>query len=246
MPVTAGFKQGTGYAVGGPIPAVLVGPPATSKIPNPGPGRVAFVTPIATIRCKLGATAATPGGGVAIWTEVARPGRTAGVEFTGISNRTLSIPVLLDGLSDRSSVESQVEAFEAISRPPAGSKRGTLPPVVRIGGMVPHGDREWVVTAFDVTDAVWNGTYRIRAWATVVLSQYLPLDLVKVVKKSTATSSTRTYTVKRGDTLGSIARDQMGAKSASAIAKGVATLKKLNSIRDPKAIKAGQKLKIPR
>lgn len=242
----AGYQQGTGYAVGGPIPAVLVGPPATTKIPTPGPGRVAFVTSIATIRCRLGAGPATPGGGVATWADVARPGRTSAAEFTGISNRTLSIPVLLDGLADRSSVESQVEAFEAIGRPPAGSPRGTLPPVIRVGGMVPHGDREWVLTAFDVTDSVWDGASRIRVWATVALSQYLPLDLVKVSKKSTAAASTRSYTAKRGETLGSIARDQMGAKTASAIAKGVATLKTLNQIRDPKSIKAGMKIKVPR
>ncbi len=241
----AGFKQGTGYAVGTPAPAVMVGPPAV-KAPTAGPGRVAFATSQLTVRCKLGATPAVAAGGVGGWVDVPLPGRTAKVEWAGSPNYTLSIPVLLDGLATRESVEPQIAAFYAIGRPPEGAPRGTLPPIIRVGGMVPHHDREWVLTDFAEGDAVWDGHSRIRLWATVTLAAYRALDVVKVAKKSTAKASTRTYTVKRGETLGKIAKDQMGAKTASAIAKGIATLKSLNGIRDPKSVKAGDKIKVPR
>lgn len=244
----AGYKKGTGYAQytkDSPVPAVLVGARAV-KAPTAPPGMVAFATSILTVRCKLGATSAVAAGGVGGWVDVPLPGRTAKVEYAGTPNYTLSIPVLLDGLANRESVEPQIAAFYAIGRPPEGSPRATLPPIIRVGGMVPHGDREWVLTEFAEGEAIWDGHSRIRLWATVSLAAYRALDVVKVQKKSTAKASTRVYTVKRGDTLGSIARDEMGAKTATAIAKGVATIKALNKIRDPKSIKAGQKIKVPR
>jgi LysM repeat protein len=213
------------------------------------PGEVAFVTerPALILKCKLGATSATADGGVGGWEGVPRPGRENGIEWGSIPGRTLAIPILLDGLVERRPIEDEITALYTMGRPPEGSPRGTTPPVVRVSGMVPHGDREWVITKLDEGEAVWDGRHRIRLWLVVSLGEYQALELVTVTaRKSTAAPATRRYTVKAGESLGTIARDEMGAKSASAIAKGVAELKKLNGIRDAKAVKAGMKLKVPR
>ncbi len=216
-------------------------------VPKVGAGEVVFVAPTVALRCKLGASSATLQGGVGGWEDVPRPGREDGVQWTGTPAVRLDVPILLDGLAQRRSVEGEVAVLMLMGRPADGSPRGTPPPIVRVGGMVPHGGREWVISAVDWGDAVWDGQVRIRQWATITLTVFESLAVAKVKpRKSTQRPATRTITVKRGQTLASIARDELGAKTGTAVAAGVAVLKKLNGIRDPKAIKAGTKLRVPR
>jgi LysM repeat protein len=223
--------------------------PTGGVVPSVGPGEVVLVTasPAITLRCKLGAATATAKGGVGGWDTVERPGRAGGVEWTGIPGRTLEIPLLLDGLASRTSVEPEIAALYRMGRPPDGQPRGTPPPTIRVGGMVPHGGLDWVLTELEEGDALWDGRRRIRSWITVTLAELVKLDLVKVTaKKSSSTPATKTHTVARGETLASIARDLMGASSSSEIAAAVRKLKSLNNIRDPKALKVGTRLKVPR
>lgn len=242
---TAGYKPGPpGKAFG--FGGVNVQPPVAKPVAGPGEVAFAATNPAISVRCKLGAESATPAGGVGGWNSVDRPGREAGIEWAGLPAATLTIPILLDGLADRRSVESEIAAFYVLGAPLKGSPRGTTPPVLKVAGMVPHRGREWVLTGFDEGAAIWDGTKRIRLWATVTLTAYEPLDVIKITPKKKGTTATRIHVVKRGETLGGIARDLMGAKTATAIAKGIATLKKLNGIRDPKALKVGQRLKVPR
>lgn len=214
---------------------------------NPGPGRVAFSSASASLTCRLGAESAKRSGGVGGWSTIDLPGREAGSEWVGLPAVTMTIPLLFDGLAERRSVESQIAALYALGRPVAGSPRGTTPPILRLAGMVPHGGREWVMDSIDEGEAVWDGASRIRLWATVSLTAFEALDVITITaRKKGKAPATRVYVVRRGDTLGSIARDEMDAKTAKAIAAGVATLKRLNGIRDPKSIRPGQRLKIPR
>lgn len=221
----------------------------TGNVPRVGPGEVVFVTtrPAITLRCRLGATSAALKGGVGGWKAVERPGRDDGMEWGSLPSRTLEIPLLLDGFAERRTIDAEVNALYAMGRPPPGAPRGTPPPTIRVGGMVPHGGREWVLTDIAEGESIWDGRHRLRLWVAVTLGVPGDLDLVKVTaKKAGGTPATRVYTVRSGDTLGSIARDKLGAKSASAVAQGVALLKKLNGLRDAKAIRAGMKLKVPR
>lgn len=247
MSPVAVFQSGPGRAAGSPVPVGLQVP--TGSVPRVGAGECVFVTtsPAITLRCRLGRGTAKLKGGVGGWKAVERPGRDDGLEWGSLPSRVLEIPLLLDGFADKRPINAEVNALYAIGRPPPGAPRGTPPPTVRLGGMVPHGDREWVLTDISEDDAVWDGRHRIRLWCTVTLGVPGELDLVKVTaKKANAAPATRVYVVRAGDTLGSIARDQMGAKSSSAVAKGVAALKKLNGLRDAKAIRTGTKLKVPR
>lgn len=218
--------------------------------PKAAPGHVAFATasPRLTVVCRLGADSATPGGGVGGWQSLELPGRADGIEWGSTPGRTLSIPILLDGLTERRSVEQDIELLYLMGRPLAGSPRGTLPPVVRIGGMVPGTDREWVIAGIDEGAELWDGHRRIRINATVSLLEYAPPELVVIRRgagSGKAAKSSGTYTVRRGDTLASIAHARMDANGSREIAAAVRALKELNGIRDPKSIRPGQRLKIP-
>lgn len=250
MPVSRGtLNRGPLKFVSSTFPTGVNVKPS-SRRPSAPAGHVAFATaqPPLSVVCKLGAESATPGGGVGGWQALELPGREDATEWGSTPGRTLSVPILLDGFVARRSVEADIAALYEMGCPPEGAKRGTPPPVVRIGGMVPGTSREWVIQGIEEGAATWDGMRRIRLFATVALSEHKPPELVVVRRaksSSTAASSTRTYTVKRGDTLASIARDEMGANSASEIAKAVRALKEANKIRDPKSIKPGDKLKIP-
>lgn len=247
MSPVAVFQGGPGRAAGTPTRVGLQVP--TGTVPRVGVGECVFVTtsPAITLRCRLGRTTAKLKGGVGGWKAVERPGRDDGLEWGSLPSRVLEIPLLLDGFAEGRTIDAEVNALYAMGRPPSGAPRGTPPPIIRVGGMVPHGDREWVLTDIAEDDAIWDGRHRLRLWCTVTLGVPGDLDLVKVTaKKASATPATRIYVVRAGDTLGTIARDQMGAKTSTAIAKGVAALKKLNGLRDAKAIRPGTKLKVPR
>jgi len=245
MPVTVGPKtliSATGF--GAQI--------AEAVRPTAGPGRVAFSTaqPRLRVVCKLGAESATPGGGVGGWQSLELAGRADAIEFGSTPGRTLSIPILLDGLTELRSVEADIEMLYLMGRPPERSPRGTLPPVVRVGGMVPGTGREWVIGSIDEGKELWDGRQmsRVQIWATVNLLEYALAEVV-VIRRSSASGkaakSSGTYTVRRGDTLASIARDRMGASTATLIAAAVRALKELNKIRDPKSIRPGDTLRIP-
>lgn len=239
------LSGGRNNPLAGAIADVLAGAAPS----NPGAGRVTFWLPGQPLRvtCKLGAESATPGGGVGGWEGLTLPGRDDAIEWGSTPGRTLSIPILIDGLEPRRSIESDIATLYTMGRPADGSPRGSTPPVVKVRGMVRGTDREWVINAIDEGAALWDGMHRVRLFATVNLMEFVPPELVVIRRRSKSgkAQSAGTYTVKRGDTLGSIARDRMGRKTAASIAAGVRELKKLNNVRDAKSIRPGQKLKIP-
>jgi hypothetical protein len=216
---------------------------------SPGAGAVTFISrkPPVQVLCKLGAGSATTSGGVGGWVDAEVPGRETGIEWGSTPGEVLTVPLLFDGLAAGRSMESAYKALRALGKPPVGARRGTPPPVLRLDGMVPHYGREWVVDDIQEGEVLWDGVHRIRLFVSVILKAYRPLDVVVLgAGRRGSGPPTRMYSVKRGDTLGSIARDELGADTASLIASAVAAIKKLNAIRDPKSIRPGQKLKLPR
>lgn len=219
-----------------------------TSIPSAAPGHVAFATdrPRITVTCRLGGRSATNAGGVGGWRDVERPGRGAAIEWSGTPALTLVIPVLLDGLADRRSVEAEISRVYELGRPPATAPRGTPPPVVRVGGMVPHGGRPWVLTGIDEGDAVWDDSRRVRWSATLTFTAHEPLDVVRVTPRKASAPATRIHVVRRGESLAGIAVKVMGARSSTEVTRDVVALLKLNGMRDPKALRVGQRLKVPR
>jgi len=125
------------------------------------------------------------------------------------------------------------------------------PPVVRISGPVPHDDLTWVITGIEWGDVIRNQSgLRVRQRLTLSLLRYSAADRIqlrpaaerarsKPAAAGSSASGGRTYVVKRGDTLSSIAAKFY--RDASKWRK----IADANGIRDPKNLKIGQKLRIP-
>lgn len=206
------------------------------------------------LEIELGADPATPTGGAGGWAKIARPRRKSLTEWQGVEGYEMPIPVIFDRFRENRSVEGQITRLERMAKKREGEAQ---PPIVRIRGPVPHTNLEWVIQ-----DIEWGAMerrardgQRTRQFATIVLWQYIAADLVLERKKSPAKDSRdrnrdrgkgdgkgqsrRTYTVRRGDTLSSIAARELG--SASKWSK----IADLNNIRDPKNLRVGQVLRLP-
>ena len=194
---------------------------------------------------------ATAGGG---WAFQSRPRRVAFTEWAGEDPYTLTGQILFDGFARDQSVQGPVESMRVLLRNPVGPRKE--PPVLQVRGpAIPQAHRRWVLQSFEPDDEVRrsDGTL-VRAFFTVTLLEYLPGDALLSVKPTparttagrtttaagtTKKTTAKTYTVKRGDTLSAIAARTLGSASKwHAIAD-------LNNIRDPKALRVGQVLRLP-
>lgn len=163
---------------------------------------------------------------------------------------------------ERYSVEDRCRTMEKM----AGlTHSGDEPPKIQWAGNFQHDyhhapDNLWVIETLlystDVNDYQWNASgSRSLARATLTMAVWSPTDYIGSPngakshrdKKSRSGSSSggtsgkvRTYTVRRGDTLGGIASRLLGKYSRWG------EIAKLNHIRDPHNLRVGQKLKIPR
>ena len=213
--------------------------------PDAGPGQLAIWAPDLNsgLVIGLGEGTAVMSGGVGGWQGVEREGRSEYPSWNTLPARRLTVPILIDGLQINYNMEGVIWALEAMGRPPSGSPRGTPPPTLEVGGMVPGTDRRWVMSGLDWGAAVWRGLVRVRQYGSIEFMEASSVDLVTVRSKK---APTRTYTVKKGDTLGSIARKRMGAKTKSQINKAIHRIKKANpKVRSSKSLKAGMKIKLP-
>jgi hypothetical protein len=204
-----------------------------------------------TAQLGNGAPAISGGGG---WSVVSREKQVGMTEWTGYDPYTMDIPIVFDGFVDDTSVEANINSLYWLMRTPVGSRHE--PAVLTISGPVPHTNLRWVINniapSTTADDEIRNDQgQRVRFTAVVTLIEHVPGNVLVSHKKSPAkhhkaskgrkgtTSSTRTYIVRRGDTLGSIAARLLHSSSKWH------DIAKANGIRDPNSIKVGQKLKIP-
>lgn len=191
-------------------------------------------------------SAAAAGG----WAFVGRPRRVAFTEWSGEDPYTLTGPILFDGFEDNRPIDQAIESMRRLLRNPVGPR--AEPPVLQVrGSAIPQSQRLWVLNAFEQGDVLRRKDGAIlRAFFTVTLLEYLPGDVIVAgaktpaqaakAKTTTAHSTTaRTYTVRKGDTLTSIAAKQLGS------AKRAGELGDLNGVRDSRTLKVGQKLRLP-
>lgn len=187
-------------------------------------------------------------GGVGGWAKVGRPRRLSLTDWVGADGYEMSVPVVFDGLAEDRSVERPIARLERLGRRPAGNDH---PPILTLAGPLPHTELAWVLqnVEWGASERREDGQ-RIRQFATLVFWQHIDPDITIQRKKSPAKraqdrrkegkkKSNRTYTVKRGDTLASIAARKLGA------AKRWREIADLNNIRDPKKIKVGRVLRLP-
>jgi nucleoid-associated protein YgaU len=223
-----------------------------------------------TVRLADGRPDVTAGYGG--WAEVARPRRRPLSVWTASPGLRMTLPLLLDGFGAGRSVERQISQLEKLSLPTAADG---APPRIRLvarGSAVPHQDRVWVVDSLTFADgAIMNAAgNRTRQPATLALLEYIA-D-VRVSEKSTVSQkrgqaarakskqgaarkrvraahgkpkTTRARTLASASSFGagedllSIAARELGD------ADRWVEIAQLNGLRDPRAIKPGQELRLP-
>lgn len=190
-------------------------------------------------------------GGYGGWEDVERPGQVSATVYKGTGSQQLPLRLILGGwpVDPRSfglSCARQITVLERMARQPVGAARGDRPPLLSLRGPVPHGGARWFIA-----DVVWDDESAIvvdgqvqRQQVTVTLQQFVPIQLV-AIRTRRATRPPVRHKVRKGDTLQSIARDRLMLRGSRAIGGGVAAIKRLNRIRDPRTIRPGRWLKLP-
>lgn len=187
------------------------------------------------------------------WTVVSRPKRVGVTEWTGTAPTSIVVPSLLDGFTNDRSVESDITYLRSIMRAPVAGQ----PTLVRLDGPLPLNHLIWFVGGLTWGDEVRRDDgHRTRAFVEITFTEYVVADLIVGSPKSPAEKAqeragvpaggpaggaggNRTYTVRSGDTLATIAAKQLGS------ANRWREIANLNGIRDPKRLKVGSTLRLP-
>lgn len=187
------------------------------------------------------------------WVSLARPKRLGFTSWEGFSPRSLTVDLLLDGVAEGRSQQSQYDALVRIMRRKVGPEEQPSP--VRVLGPAIVGSLSalWVIQSVTQDPATVvrssSGTL-LRAAVTVEFLEYVEADVVisqvspspaKRLNNAAADKpvSARTHTVKYGDTLSSIAAKYLGSWSR------YSEIAELNGIRDPNNVPVGTVLKLP-
>lgn len=190
------------------------------------------------------------------WSVTDRPRRKGITEWTGQKPYTMPVQVYFDGFVNDRSVEAPIEVLRLMQRQP---KAGRMEPaVISISGPVPLTRLRWVIDTldFNADDEIyneWTGE-RVRSSVTVGLLEYVGVTLLPepvaaaqeaaAAGAGTSAPTSRIYTVKRGDTLSTIAARELGKASRwpEIVALNVATFP---GLRDPNRIQVGWDLRLP-
>lgn len=206
------------------------------------------------IRVGLAGVPATPDLGNGGWSIAQRPKRVAATEWIGLDPIVMQVPSLLDGFAKNRSVERDLYRLETVLRSP--TKATKQPAVLTIKGPIPFASPNvrWVLAGMDYGDQERRSSdgARIRAFFTLTFMQYIPADVLVKVKASpakeaqernatngNATPSSKSYTIKAGETLWGVAQWHLGNGSRWT------EIAELNGIRDPKRVRAGTVLRLP-
>ena len=199
----------------------------------------------------FGDTAPAPAftGGGQDWTEVGLPFRTSVTVWRGRSLVTLTLPIVLQGIPgpDSDGAQQVYEAMVYLEKMWRPDDDLTAPPIVKLkpstGSIVPFFNFDWVIQDLGWGEAVaMNDTMeRWQQKFTLVLLQHRGDEKLQVFTPTTAQPSrkTRSYTVKHGDTLSSIARKLKVKGGWQALGNN-----QHPRITDPRRVKAGQVLNL--
>lgn len=195
----------------------------------------------------------TQSGGYSGWKTIDRPQKRAMTEWQGPQPLKAQLQIMFDGYSTAVRGNSQTRPIAYFQRHFASLNGNVEPEPFRVLGAWPIDDSiQWVIDDVapddDVSLVVVRQSDRVplRALYTLSLMQFVPGDVIvkstaaKRAKDRGSKAKTRSYVVRKGDTLGSIAAKLLGA------AKRADEIQKLNpGVRDPKKLKPGLRLKVP-
>jgi hypothetical protein len=208
---------------------------------------ITFTTqkPALTVRCLRGEGPPTPTGGYGGWEVQARPRKVSLTKWVGREPLKMLVPIILDDFEDRGDIEEECQLLEKMALPTAPNGE---PPVVHVTGAMPHAGPfvPWVIMDIEWGDAIYGRSQvskRIRQFASITLLRHVSADKLKGSNKAQGRGGKtgyRIYVVKRGDTLQGIAAHLLGN------AARWREIARINNIRDPKTLKVGRRLKVPR
>jgi hypothetical protein len=207
------------------------------------------------------------------WEEVERPRRTTVTTWKSQPARRMSLNVIIDNFVDGGSVENEIRQLERLALPRPGGEPPTIT-VTAAGGVIPpfYEAFPWVIDAISWGDAIANANYnRVRQVATVTLLQYVSDDLLEKrspAKKQRAARARRTGKNRKKGARNKRASSKAGRKhvgthrsaepivydgedllSVAARELGDASrwveIAQRSGIRDPRAIKRGQIIRLP-
>ena len=208
--------------------------------------------PRTEVSVKLGAGPPEWSGPGATWDIVGRPLRKSITQYTGTEPRSIRIPLLFDGFENGTSIDNNVDRLERLCDVDVALGR---PPRVLIVGPVRDWSAKFVVSEISYGDAVvLPSGFRTRLEATVTCLEFQDGGLIvrSVGKKAKQKAGDKggkrrtTYTVKKGDTLGSIARKLLGNKNRARELQAL-NVARYPKLRDPRHLKrmAGKVISTP-
>ena len=219
---------------------------------QPGTITIASGDPGLTVEALLDDTAPRYAGRFGGWETVDRPRRIGLVQWDKEDPMQVTLVVLLDKHAEGGSLRTDLDHLDRMAE--RGSKDKPPTVVWDTGGMVRHDlthepEAEWVITALDYGAALADDRgVTVRQSVTVTFTE---LDADSRLKPMTPAKKRakrkpkkkgarkKTYTVKAGDTLQSIAARELGDR------RRWTEIRDLNKIRDPRSIKPRQVLKLP-
>jgi hypothetical protein len=175
--------------------------------------------------CRLGEGNVDLTAGIGGWDVIRRPGRTPVTRWRGRSELRIDVPVYLND-ERKLSIEPQITLLTGLAgRGPKGSEQEPPHLIFDTGGVSPwdaqaYPDQLWVIDALAWgTVVLHNGAgNRYRQDATVTLLQFIDDQLVsdeslalRRKQRRGKLNVSKTYRVKKGDTLVSIARRELGS-----------------------------------
>lgn len=182
-------------------------------------------------------------GGTAIWEVVDRPNRTGISVFRGRNPVRVDLPIMFDDFKRGRSVEPKIQMLKDMASPPGPH----VPPTrIKVDGGYPSRYLTWVIESIDWGDMVYynkigTAVVRVRQDAVVHLLQYVAPELVRLKQQQSRNAPNFTrYKVKKGDTLSKLAAKYYHDRDKWTV------IAKANGMRDSKALKEHQMIKIPK
>lgn len=218
---------------------------AESKLPGPKNFVRFSAAGIPDVSVLKDGTASTIQGGFGGWEVVSRARQRGLTQWNGVDPKRMDVPILFDGLRAEVNQEPDVTRLLKMATPAPHE-----PPVVHLEGKgYPAIVDSWVIEDITWGTNVMWGTDKgghdvlLRQDAVVHLLQHVAGDRAAFSRagpRNPRPTWPKHYTVRKGDTLSKIASKYYGnSKKWKQIANA-------NNIRDPKNLKVGRVLTIPK
>jgi len=179
--------------------------PATAKV------GLRSIPPGRSVDVILDEDAPVLSGGGGGWVATDRWGRKSITSWQGVQPYQLAFSALFDAkFAGKEDIESDCDELEAMYAP-----RGDFnaPRHVIVTGASPGSDKTWVINDLSWKPSVRtaDGKRRIAPFDIVLMEFVDPDSVIRATKRAAdASNRKRLYTVRAGDTLASIAKNQLG------------------------------------